>query len=121
MNDRPDFAFLYLGWTDEAGHGYGWMGDEYLRSVSGSFDNIRRVTEALPEDYTVFLTADHGGHGRSHGTDMPEDMTIPILCWEKNGESRTLPSGSILDIAPTVTELLGVAPDPDWEGKPLAI
>ena len=48
-------------------------------------------------------------------------MTIPILCWEKNGESRTLPSGSILDIAPTVTELLGVAPDPDWEGKPLAI
>ncbi len=97
------------------------MGDEYLRSVSGSFDNIRRVLEALPEDYTVFLTADHGGHGRSHGSDMPEDMTIPILCWEKNGESRTLPGGNIIDIAPTVVSLLDVAPDPDWEGKPLAI
>ncbi|MCR4905112.1 MAG: alkaline phosphatase family protein [Clostridiales bacterium] len=121
LNDRPDFAFLYLGWTDEAGHGYGWMGDEYLRAVSGSFDQIRRVCEVIPDDYTVILTADHGGHGRSHGTDMPEDMTIPILCWKRGGESRELPGGNIIDIAPTITSLLGVAPDPDWEGTPLAI
>ena len=30
-------------------------------------------------DYDVILTADHGGHDRIHGTELPEDMTIPVL------------------------------------------
>ena len=34
---RPDFAFLYLGWPDAAGHGYGWMGEEYMHSIKESW------------------------------------------------------------------------------------
>ena len=120
-SDRPDFVFLYLGWTDAAGHGYGWMGDEYLRSVRGSWDCIESICRDLPEDYLVVVTADHGGHGRSHGSDLPEDMTIPILCWNPALPSRKAEGWRIIDIAPTAAELIGAAPDGDWEGKPLTL
>ena len=34
QSDTPDFLFLYLGETDEVGHKYGWMSEEYLASVA---------------------------------------------------------------------------------------
>ena len=60
-NNYTDFSFLYLGYSDEAGHQYGWMSDEYMEAIHNSWDNIERVISVLPEDYTVFITADHGG------------------------------------------------------------
>ena len=119
VNKKPDFTFLYLGWTDEAGHGHGWMSEEYICSVKGSFDCIQEITTALDDDYTVILTADHGGHDRCHGTDKPEDMIIPIIIYKRNGEQKLLENANIIDIAPTIAAMLGVAPDPDWEGKNL--
>ncbi len=116
-----DFAFLYLGWTDAAGHGSGWMTDEYLRSIRGSFDCIRSVCEAADENTLVILTADHGGHGRSHGSDLTEDMTIPILFWNPGFKARALEGTNIVDIAPTIVRTLGVEPDPEWEGKAIEL
>ena len=49
-------------------------------------------------------------------------MLIPVVasgCGIKKGVA--LDGGvSILDIAPTVTKLLGVAPHRDWAGSPIA-
>lgn len=119
-NNYTDFAFLYLGYTDAAGHGYGWLSDEYMKAVVNSWENIGRVLNALPEDYTVIITADHGGHDRIHGTEMSEDMTIPIIVYGKGfKDGDTLENASIKDIAPTVAKLLGVEPDEEWEGKSL--
>ena len=61
-NNYTDFSFLYLGYSDEAGHQYGWMSDEYMEAIHNSWDNIERVISVLPEDYTVFITADHARH-----------------------------------------------------------
>lgn len=118
-SDLPDFTFLYLGLTDWAGHSYGWMGEEYLDSVKTSFDCIEKAIKSVPDDYLVVVTADHGGHGRSHGSDMPEDMTIPIIFYNKNFAPRELDEANIIDIAPTITSRLEVAPDADWEGRAL--
>ena len=120
-SDAPDFTFVYLGWTDAAGHDFGWMGDEYLRSVRGSWDCIESLCRDLSEDYLVIVTADHGGHGRMHGSDLPEDMTIPILCGNPSLPKNEMEGGSILYIAPTVCRVLGVSSDGDWEGKPLPL
>ena len=30
--EAPDFAFVYLGLTDNAGHDFGWMGEKYLEA-----------------------------------------------------------------------------------------
>ena len=116
-DNGPDFTFLYLGYVDAAGHDHGWMSPEYLQAVESSWDDIERIVSALPEDYTVIITADHGGHDRTHGTELPEDMTIPVMILTK-----ALPVGpiskavSIKDIAPTVVKLLNVEPEEEWEG-----
>jgi predicted AlkP superfamily pyrophosphatase or phosphodiesterase len=118
LNDGlPDFVFLYLGYTDWAGHAYGWMSDEYIQAVRESWDCIEKIMATLPENYTTFITSDHGGHDRSHGTDMKEDMTIPIIIKGSNfAENVELNNVNIIDIAPTIVDLLKAEPAEEWEG-----
>ena len=120
-SDLPDFTFVYLGWSDAAGHNSGWMSEEYLRAVNGSRADIENICRGIPDDYTVIVTADHGGHARTHGYDTPEDMTIPVIVRLPSKTSSVKDGGSILDIAPTINFLLGVGSDPEWEGKILDI
>lgn len=117
---QPDFAFLYLGNPDEIGHRFGWMSEQYLDAVRGAWNEIDRVLQALPQDYTVIFLADHGGHDRIHGTPCPEDMTIPLMIYGNDFPAgSTLENTCILDIAPTIAKLLNVEPDREWEGKSL--
>lgn len=117
---HTDFTFLYYGVTDHMGHEHGWMGPEFMESVKFCWDSIERVLEALGDEYTVIITADHGGHARTHGTTMPEDMTIPLMVLGKDIQpGEAFEAATILDIAPTVAKLLDVDPNPEWEGKSL--
>ncbi len=118
VNDvQPDFTFLYLGETDEFGHAHGWMGEEYMACASNAISCIERLYRSLPEGYTLIVTADHGGHNRSHGSEMPEDMTIPVLFCGPNFEKNAHIDGvSIKDIAVTVAKLLDVPKVSEWEG-----
>lgn len=105
---------------DEVGHKYGWMSAEYLRAIHHAFDCIEKIRAALPEDSILLVTADHGGHDRSHGTDQPEDMTIPFLALGRPFEAGTsFDEMNIKDIAPTIASWLGVPADKEWEGKSL--
>lgn len=115
---ETDFTFLYLGYTDMAGHQHGWMTPEYMEAIQSSWNNIEKIMNELGDEYTYIITADHGGHDRTHGTEMPEDMLIPVIINGKDFPAGTaFESINIVDLAPTVTKLLGVAPDEDWEGK----
>ncbi len=118
---EPDFVFLYLGSTDHIGHHFGWESGEYLDAVSHSFDCVEKVLKSVPSNYTIMVTADHGGHSRGHGTDSAEDMTIPIMLMSDRFNSEVqLPSdASIIDIAPTIAGIIGIPCDKDWEGKAL--
>lgn len=116
----PDFMFLYFHIADILGHGYGWMSQKYLEGVKHTWDSIDYISKVLPKDYTLIVTADHGGHDRIHGHDIPEDMTIPLFIKGENfPEGKVIEDASILDIAPTITDILGVKKDKDWEGKSL--
>ena len=118
--NNTDLTFLYLGYPDAAGHAHGWMSEEYMKSLENSWENISRIIRALPKDYAVIITADHGGHDHTHGTEMPEDMTIPLIFAGAERELiGNLDNVSIIDIAPTIAALIGTAPSPDWEGKSL--
>ena len=120
-SDAPDFTFVYLGRVDAAGHDCGWMSDEYMEAVDQSFECIETICRDLPDDYLVIITADHGGHGRSHGSDLPEDMTIPVILLNSGINRGECEGGNIIDIAPTVCKVLGVEPDGEWEGKALPL
>ena len=116
---KPDFVFLYLVDTDErGGHATGWMSDEYLKIISIAIDNVKRVVEQCGDEYTVIVMSDHGGHDRSHGTNMPEDMTIPLFFRGEGFESgRTIDGLTLLDIAPTIADIMDIPSEPEWEGR----
>lgn len=115
-----DFTFIYFGYPDMAGHNHGWMTDEYMEAIHSSWDNIEKMITELGDKYTYIITADHGGHDRTHGSDMPEDMIIPVIIRGKDFEKgKELADVSILDLAPTVAKLLDTRSDPEWEGKSL--
>lgn len=117
---HPDFVFLYLGTTDEVGHDSGWMCPPYLEALAIAIDDVKRVREACGDEYSIIVTADHGGHDRMHGADIPEDMTIPMFCFGDAFErGKQFRGGSILDVAPTIVDLFGIEPNEDWEGKSL--
>jgi predicted AlkP superfamily pyrophosphatase or phosphodiesterase len=117
--DRPDLAFLYLGTVDAVGHFCGWMSAEYLAQLERIDGLLGNVLAALPPDYSIIVHADHGGHDRYHGTELPEDMTIPWLAAGPNIKAgHTIQSPvTLLDTAPTIARLLGLPPHPQWEGK----
>lgn len=83
-NDDLQLVFLHFGEPDGAGHAHGWMGPEYLEQVHRADAALGRVLDALRErgffDDTLFIiTADHGGHGKIHGLDIPEDRNVPFI------------------------------------------
>ncbi|MFN8457849.1 MAG: alkaline phosphatase family protein [Anaerolineae bacterium] len=80
-SDQPDFVFVYLGTVDIVGHLSGWMSPEYLAQLERVDKALGTLLAGLPAESTVLLQSDHGGHERTHGTESPEDMTIPWLVW----------------------------------------
>ncbi len=116
--DEPDFAFVYLGTADIAGHDHRFLSDRYLRQVERVDRCVERLVEAHPEEGHVLLHSDHGGHDWTHGTDEPEDMTIPWILTGpevRPGHHLSTPV-TLLDTAPTVAHLLNVPAPPEWEG-----
>ncbi len=116
----PDFAFVYLGGTDVAGHDHGWMSAQYLAAVGRADAAIGAVLAAVdPAETTVIVTSDHGGHERTHGTEMDEDMTIPwVIAGPPVPTGRPLQEPvNIIDNPTTIAALLAVAPARDWAGR----
>ncbi|MBP3704931.1 MAG: alkaline phosphatase family protein [Clostridia bacterium] len=121
QDKEPDFVFLYMVETDDkGGHDSGWMTETYLEYLSTAINNAKRVIEACGDRYTVIITADHGGHDRTHGTMMDEDMTIPMMfVGEPFEPGRALENVSMLDLTPTIAKILNVPAVKEWEGKAL--
>lgn len=116
--ENLDLVFLYLGWTDECGHQYGWMSDEYLAAIADADRCVAQVRDAYPGDVTTIVLSDHGGHERTHGTEMDEDMLVPWIAHGPGIRAKAL-TGTVrlFDSAPTVAGLLGFAPPREWEGR----
>jgi predicted AlkP superfamily pyrophosphatase or phosphodiesterase len=117
--DSPDFVFVYLGALDSFGHKYGWMADGYLQQLERTDAAVGTLLSALPAATSVLLLSDHGGHERSHGTESPEDMTVP---WIVSGPGirqghEIKRQVNLIDTAPSLARVLGVAPHREWEGQ----
>jgi predicted AlkP superfamily pyrophosphatase or phosphodiesterase len=120
----PNLLFIHLPDVDSAGHALGWMSLGQLLALEFTDSLLGEVVAALEEqDYlsqTLFIvTADHGGIGFKHGSDAPEDMTIPWLA-----VGPAVPAGVTLqqpvttyDTAATALFVLGVALPEEWDGQ----
>lgn len=121
---RPRLLFVHLSDPDIAGHAAGWMTGPYRWAVRRADAAVGRIVDAARaaygDDFVLIVTADHGGHGRDHGTDLPEDVTIPWIAW-----GRGVRAGEVevpvrtFDTAATALWLLGVPVPADWQGRPV--
>ena len=121
---RPNFVFVHLTDPDIAGHSVGWMSAPYRFAVRRADAAVARIAAAANRAYkgnvVIIVTADHGGHGRDHGTDQDVDVLIPWIAWGHNvrpGEITT--PVSTMDSAATALWLLGVPRPANWIGKPV--
>jgi Flp pilus assembly protein TadD len=147
--EKPDLLMAYFQGTDEIGHVLGrfrpprlpGVTDEEVRrfgtGVAALYGEADRILGELLEradrdGATLLLLSDHGFRW---GTDRPGTFSgVQIetaYLWHRTpgvliaaGPAVT-PSGprgkaSVFDIAPTLARLLGLPPDPAWEGRPVA-
>lgn len=126
-HERPNLLFVHIAETDYAGHSFGWMSFAYKWAVKRADAGVAAVMKAADGaygkgNYTMIVTADHGGHDRNHGSLEPVDMTIPWIAWGQ-GVQPGLHIGAgvrTMDTAATVLWLLGVNEPGDWAGRPVA-
>lgn len=116
-----DFLFVYLGRTDSMGHAHGWMSEPYIDAISHADTCVKMVLDALNASgriVTALVQSDHGGHERTHGTEMDEDMLIPwILSGEGVKPGELCEEVRIFDTCPTLAHLLGLTPAKEWDGR----
>ena len=124
--ERPNLTFVHFGEPDYAGHKYSWMSWFYGRAVRKADQAVAEVLRAADRafgegNYAVIVTADHGGHGWSHGSSDPRDVTIPWIAWGEGVRAGSeLPAGiRTMDTAATALWLLGV-PEPSV-GEPVRL
>jgi arylsulfatase A-like enzyme len=120
---KPNLLFVHLPDPDSEGHSNGWMSAAYGRGVLRADAAVGRLIAAADDaygegKYTIIVTADHGGHDRSHGSDNPHDVTIPWIAWGRGVTPGELPADMVqtMDTASTVLFLLGVDQPSAWAG-----
>ncbi len=120
-----DAAFRVVGLLagDEAGHTYGGESAEYSEVIAAVDQCLGRIVESLGPDTVVMAVSDHGhihrwGKG-GHGGLEPEVLFAPFAT---SGPSirRSAPiRAQIVDIAPTVSTLLGLPIPANNQGRVL--
>jgi predicted AlkP superfamily pyrophosphatase or phosphodiesterase len=89
-----DVLFAVIDMVDHNGHLYGFSptNQRYTTAISRALgmagqmiDAIRARPSYADEDWLVILTTDHGGKGRLHGGQSPEERGTFILRWDSAG------------------------------------
>jgi predicted AlkP superfamily pyrophosphatase or phosphodiesterase len=120
----PRVALVHFKHAEIAGHSFGWMSPQQLTAIEEIDRGVAQIVLSLvdlkrSENTLVIITADHGGHDLTHGTDESTDLRIP---WIAVGSA--IPAGSrpkddprTVDTAATVAAFLGLTPPAEWEWK----
>jgi len=117
--------FVHFPTPDWMGHEYGWLSPEQYSVLFRADEALQTILDALDlagmrEDTLIIVTADHGGHGTSHGSSRLEDMTIPWIIAGPGVWHRVLATDiNTTDTAATVAWALGLPIQLDWDGRPV--
>jgi arylsulfatase A-like enzyme len=108
--------------------------DRYMNVLHETDRSIGRIFAALrdhdlADDTIVVVVGDHGqAFGYPHDTYLQgrtvyeEDVHVPLLIWSPRRfrtEVHAPVIGGHVDLAPTLAELCGLPPAPDWQGRSL--
>ena len=120
----PNLAVIHFTWVDTQGHAHGAASKEYLDAALAADAYLKDIVAAIDlSRQTLIVTADHGhlshnnGGGSGHGGWEPELTTVPFVmlgAGVKPGQASGLRQ---VDIAPTISALLGIAVPADAQGR----
>lgn len=123
-NQPPDVYFMQLDFIDAAGHSHGYGTPKYLDQITATDAHAGMVIDALRDagvfdESLIILLSDHGGEGKSHGSDHPDCTTIFWSCCGP-GVARGIELESkvnIMDTAAVVAHALGLSAPDGWDAK----
>jgi predicted AlkP superfamily pyrophosphatase or phosphodiesterase len=125
-DNKPNLCFIHFAAPDQAGHKYGWGSPEQVSALSEVDAALKEVIDAIEsagirERAVVIVTADHGGHRKTHGLPISDDMFIPWIAWGAGVKTNTSISAAVAtyDTGATALWLLGVQPPRSFDGKPV--
>ena len=147
--ERPELTMVYLQGTDEIGHVAGRYVAPRLAHVSEAevrkfgeaveaiYAEADRVlgelrTRAGRDGATLVVLSDHGFRWGADRPDLPSGVQFDVAFrWHRDPgmmaaegpavvPSKSRGKASVFDVAPTLCRLLGLPPDPRFEGKAVA-
>jgi predicted AlkP superfamily pyrophosphatase or phosphodiesterase len=126
LQNQPNLCFIHFTDLDSVGHQFGWDSPEQIKAYAETDIALGLVLDAIKQAHlernsVVIVTADHGGHGKGHGKNIPDDMTIPWFVWGQGvKEHYTVTNAvNICDTAATALWLLDVPPLAAMTGRPV--
>ncbi|HEX8464812.1 MAG TPA: alkaline phosphatase family protein [Abditibacterium sp.] len=126
VEQKPNLCFIHFADSDGAGHEFGWDTPQQVAAFKDEDDALQTLRNAvkaagIEKDSVFLLSADHGGHDKTHGSNSPDDMTIPWIAWgalvKPNFQIAT--PVSTTDTAATALWLLDVPIPAEFDGKPV--
>lgn len=128
LDDFPqDFGVLFIHFplVDGMGHVFGWMSPQQLSVAFRADEALGNLLaeldkRGLRDETLIIISADHGGHGTTHGSSLPEDMTIPWIVSGPGVQPKVLTTQvHTMDTAATAAFMLGLPIPPEWDGVPV--
>ena len=121
LRGQPALVMIELHAVDESGHGWGGASDEYRRAATEADEAIRSFASALDLDRdTLVVTADHGHVGiGGHGGPEDEVLHVPLVLAGAGIRAGARGAARQVDVAPTLSTLLGLAIPSSNQGRPL--
>lgn len=114
--DAPDLSWVYLWYTDDAGHlkGNGSYMDEYVlragEQIGRIWEAVRYRESRFKEEWLVIVVTDHGraADGHSHGGQSLREKTSWVAANVK-ANRKYLATGclALVDVAPTIYRFMG--------------
>lgn len=123
---KPNLCFIHFADPDAAGHKSGWGSPQQKAAFKVADQALSQIMKAITVagiagSSVLILTADHGGHLKTHGLDIPEDMEIPWIAWGKGVKKNHAITSPVTtyDTTATALWLLGVPLPAELDGKPV--
>lgn len=123
--DGPDLSWVYLWYTDDAGHikGNGTYFDNYVRKadeqVARIWQSVKYREAHYDEEWMIVVTTDHGRTecGHHHGGQSLRERTTWVATNVAVNRHFTDGTLAITDIAPSISRFMGftVPRDVLWE------
>ena len=123
--EAPDLSWVYLWYTDDAGHifGNGKAFDDFTvladKQIGRVWDAVKYREENFNEEWMFIATTDHGRtyNGYGHGGQSSNERTTWVAVNQPANKRLTSGKSAATDINPTICSFMGfnVPRDISWE------